>query len=569
MNNFHAYLINGDSSPEFRLVDNREIDFDLGDIALKLYIRDSSCHEPIYKIRDGHIYLYEWIEYRIKFYSGYEKDFDEFHVFFGNYEAEKDEGFWRYMFKNFIGKSRLRVYRKNFLIFEKELEVISRKFAYLGHGDDVDNYINFTKIMVDELIKYSISLPFSIRAPTFFQVEESSEPINPLFAYHFFKNNAEKIISVYEQILNRPHRKLEEVNEWVGLEKVTTIDEDLLIGVFSKPEMWRKSASSHKLAKKLGGFIPEKFHQWEKHESLDTLENRFAKYFLDKMDFWIEKVLDLANQFGNEVPELEIIYRLRSLIETILHSSFFSDVGELQILPMQSQVLLKREGYRDLLELWRIFNAYSPIFTEINDAIDNKNVDKLYEYWAFFRLVEELGNILGDKKIKIYVLPTGVLPEDGDVYAEFDNGWRLYYNKKLTPNKWSYSVSLKPDFSLFIDQNKLIGVFDAKFKLDVVDKTSEIEEFDKLAEESSDYETWAKLEDIYKMHTYKDALGCNFAFIVYPGSRSYMFSKRVDDAEAKERDKFEEQPLYEGLRRLISGFDGIGFLKFVPREERK
>ncbi|MBC7092314.1 MAG: hypothetical protein H5T50_10495 [Nitrososphaeria archaeon] len=59
MNGANAYLIKGDPSAEFRLVDDREIDFDLGKVTVKLYIniKDSSYDTSIYKIRDGHIKL--------------------------------------------------------------------------------------------------------------------------------------------------------------------------------------------------------------------------------------------------------------------------------------------------------------------------------------------------------------------------------------------------------------------------------------------------------------------------------------------------------------------------------
>ncbi|MDK2782453.1 MAG: hypothetical protein PWQ32_42 [Thermococcaceae archaeon] len=177
--------------------------------------------------------------------------------------------------------------------------------------------------------------------------------------------------------------------------------------------------------------------------------------------------------------------------------------------------------------------------------------------------MDELGRILGRKKLKIVVTPAGELSESGDVYAEFDNGWRLYYNKKLTPKRWSYSVSLRPDFSLFSGNpskkdTELIGVFDAKFKVDIVDEQEEIEEFDEetsLAEETRSYETWAKLEDIYKMHTYRDALRCRFAVVVYPGEEEQFFDVKIGRIN-----NFDIEDI------LIGNLEGIGYLRRVPRD---
>ncbi|WP_297421427.1 DUF2357 domain-containing protein [Thermococcus sp.] len=264
---------------------------------------------------------------------------------------------------------------------------------------------------------------------------------------------------------------------------------------------------------------------------------------------------------GRREADIERIRELLGKLEFIGSDGLWDDVGEMTLFPYTSQTLLKGDGYRDLLELYREFTSYLPFFEELQRAIDNKDIAKLYEYWAFFRLVDELGEILGKKKLKIHVLPTGELSERGDVYAEFDNGWRLYYNRPLSPKRWSYSVTLRPDFSLFNGNpskgsTELIGIFDAKFKLDVVDEPKEIEEFDEeteIAEETGNYETWAKLEDVYKMHTYRDALGCRFAVVVYPGERSVFF-----DANVGLVDNFDLVTL------LWHTLQGVGYLKLAP-----
>ena len=175
--------------------------------------------------------------------------------------------------------------------------------------------------------------------------------------------------------------------------------------------------------------------------------------------------------------------------------------------------------------------------------------------------MEELGEVLGRKRLKLIITPAGELSESGDVYAQFDNGWRLYYNKRLTPRKWSYSVTLRPDFSLFTGDpsrkgTKFIGIFDAKLKLDIVDENKEIENFDvedEEAERSGNYTTWTKLEDIYKIHTYHDALGCRFAVVVYPGQRSVFFDVKKGKIEGFN---------LEGI--LIGNHRGVGYLRFVP-----
>jgi len=111
---------------------------------------------------------------------------------------------------------------------------------------------------------------------------------------------------------------------------------------------------------------------------------------------------------------------------------------------------------------------------------------------------------------------------------------------------------LRPDFSLFKNE-ELIGVFDAKFKLDVVDANKFAEEDRKMEKEPS-LQTWAKLEDIYKMHTYRDALGCRFTVVVYPGGKSVFFD--IDKGRLSESFDFSSL--------LSRDLKGVGYIRFVP-----
>jgi len=345
--------------------------------------------------------------------------------------------------------------------------------------------------------------------------------------------------------------------EWVDFWRATDVDEDTVLGIAYYPEYLVPSELAVVVVDGKG-YAPTKVLQRNKYETFDTLENRFAKHFLAELIGWCERIFEkLANMIDEE--NKKEISELYATLEYFWNDPIFSDVGELTMFPYTSQVLLKREGYRDLLELWREFKAYSPFFGELERAIANKDIAKLYEYWCFFRLIEELENIFGKCELKTAVDPTGELSE-GNVYAEFENGWRLYYNKLLRDE--SYSVPLRPDFSLF-DRNGLVGVFDAKFKLDVVN-------VDKFAEEDKEIvykpniQTWAKLEDIYKMHTYRDALKAKFAVVLYPielnpielkkDKRKRGLFFKVDDG----KDYFDLDDL------LDKKLEGIGYLGFKP-----
>ncbi|AMM53825.1 DUF2357 domain-containing protein [Pyrococcus kukulkanii] len=509
--------------------------------------------------RERIVYLFEWQEYMI---IGNR----EFSVKTGEYIARaekinKDTYIANLQFKNYIGKARIEIIDEEGRL-TLEWEVLSDKVGKIyREGDIVEKHERLYRALVDSITKKAVALPFSVSTPTAFSVKESEEPVNELFAYHFLVNNRERIISAYEEILKRPHRKLVEREEWVNFWEVSEVEEGTVLSIVTHPEYLVKSSTS--VAKHLKGYAPLKVSQGIKYESFDTHENRFTKHFLNELIMWGERAISaiLNSSYLTREQKEKAVSNLKPILEDLEYyatSDIFEDVGEMGMFPYTSQVLLKREGYRDLLQLWREFKSYSPFFDEMQRAINNKNIPKLYEYWCFFKLVEELGEILRSRDTKIIISPLGELSEEGDVYAEFDNGWRLYYNKKLTSKKWSYSVSLRPDFSLFDgDPNesgtKLIGIFDAKFKVDIA-RIDEFAEEDREMEQRPDLKTWAKLEDIYKMHTYKDALRAKFAVVLYPGEGNIFFE--VDE------EAITDFALCHVINKKL---EGIGYLGLIPR----
>ncbi len=503
-------------------------------------------------VKNDVLYIFEWTEYRI---VGDDKDAK---VFFGDvpldsyYEVD-DKVVIPFTVRNYIGFTKIRIV-KGSRIVERQVRVLSKKIPKIYGRDTVsfDEIIHlhdeFCEKIVFDITKKCTALPFTISSPTGFEFIESEEPVSLLFAYHFLKSNIERITLAYEIIKKYIHRKLVDHFKLVDAYETTNVDEETLLDILYNPERLIES-KHHVLVIDKRGYAPIRVLQRERFETLDTLENRFTKYFLGELINWCNRVL---SELGNNIPSTERnkIEELYTTLECFWNDPIFSDVGELTMFPYTSQVLLKREGYRDLLELWKEFRTYSPFFGELERAIANKDIAKLYEYWCFFKLVEELCEIFGECKLRIVVEPTGELSESGIVYAEFEDGWKLFYNLK----KQGYSVSLKPDFLLF-KYEELIGVFDAKFKLDIIN----VDEFAEEEEEMGMFpvlQTWAKLEDIYKMHTYRDALKAKFAVIFYPGDRSLFF--KVDG------ERVEDFDLNKLLDKDRAKLEGVGYLRSKP-----
>jgi predicted component of viral defense system (DUF524 family) len=355
---------------------------------------------------------------------------------------------------------------------------------------------------------------------------------------------------------------------WVLLSEASSVDADTILMMLQHPEHLRpyRGGSLSTLAQRLKGKVPERVFERRVTETLDTPENRFIKRFMDIVLYWCDELqrLNYWQKAQSHQPDLQT---LREFVRFLRADPLFADVGELEIFPASSQVLLRRDGYRECLQVYRLLHiARAPIFDRLQDAIDNRRIDQLYEFWCFFRLAEELGC----KSISV--------SERDSFEAELPNGGKLVHNKHFGHGKGSYSVPLRPDFSV-MSGDKPEVVFDAKFRFEMSETTDEAidEEMDD-AQQKGDMERLAKHADICKMHTYRDALiGCRAAIILFPGTRGVFYCTNGTETKCflKADNKTESVFYCEGKERKLrlrdiaqnQCWEGVGALPLVPKRE--
>lgn len=155
------------------------------------------------------------------------------------------------------------------------------------------------------------------------------------------------------------------------------------------------------------------------------------------------------------------------------------------------------------------------------------------------------------------------------------------YNRLFSQNTIdrSYSLPFKPDYTLLInmDDNIFFIHFDAKYRseIEIIDFYEKITSNEISGKEKRFYELKEAIKrdneeeksykfkngDIYKMHTYKDAiLRTEGAYVLYPGSREGVF--KVNDNEPipsvgafplnPGEDRGEEEDLAEFIKAVIS-----------------
>ncbi|MFS8641345.1 MAG: DUF2357 domain-containing protein, partial [Symbiobacteriaceae bacterium] len=321
--------------------------------------------------------------------------------------------------------------------------------------------------------------------------------------------------------------------------------------------------------------LPERLLQERAEETFDTHENRFVRHFLLSLRQALDDAVALLERLGPGQsrgvavsaaesdprtasagpgdPQDELagqgglrkaLTTLASHLDEALAWPWWDEVGDLVHLPEQSTVLHGKDGYR---ELWTIYPEFllgrSPFGYGLDRAIAARDVATLYEYWCFFQLIRALEPALGPARLDLRPDESGGF--GGDTSACFGHGgWRLVYNLPAWGGRESYSLGLRPDFTL-IGPAGVALVLDAKFRLDV-------------PRTAADEPTWAETsplaEDLDKMHTYRDALGVRAAVALYPGDRAVFYDRRTWQRRTDLT-----------LDELIFGdFEGVGALPLRP-----
>ncbi len=480
------------------------------------------------------LWLYEWTDYWVECRGASEL----FATFGGEAAADGPTPHLKhYAYQNQLGHSRIVITVDGEKLPPLEVEVISRKLDK-PPGDPLHYPTFYHRLRID-LNRRIASLPFEFSAPTYHLVEEINEPPAPLFLFWFLKQNAERLMSAVNTVLHTSHRCLTEEEEFLPIAQAFEITPRTLQAIAEHPEYLHFPISQFPN-------FPTPSHVFQSllADTFDTPENRFVKHFLTVLCNTQHATRNTHDVFAS--------------LQLALRAPLFDDVGELLYFPTASQVLLKRDGYRELLQLWREFNlARQPtFFRDVQDSMDARDVATMYEYWCFFALAERLAASFDALRVAYCVSTSDGEGLAWNVEAVFgDTGYRLVYNRSFSRGRGSYSVGLRPDFSLF-HGNKLEVVFDAKFRFDERD----VEELGREADTEEagmqmDTERLAKRADLYKMHTYRDALRCRAAVVLFPAMEESDRMYRTDGTVQKRI----------SLDELLGGeVEGVGAIGFIP-----
>lgn len=465
-------------------------------------------------------------------------------------------------FGNFLGSGSIGISKTEGLTFE----VISNKLDY------EQEYLALIKDLSDKAL--SLLLDFDTPTSSQLTIDQTKDSKSIFESYLLLKTALpiNDFSAALAQIKARPHSILVSEERWMP--------SSLASGLYAMNDpisriRWARSSSS-------GKPVAVEVLDRKRLDTNNTVPNQFARFSLEKFSRICLEISENSSKFGktNATEALQI----HKFIENELRSGLLKSVSRLGRIPYENQVLQKREGYKQLLRTWILTNC-SLAVRDLQDngvlspTAENRAVPDLYEYWLFFFLAQALEELNGAKKIERNYVKE--LNQEGVVSIKLDHSNKprltlelpmgeethhlgLYYNRTFEggENQPSYSMKLRPDYTIetFVGygsnylerrvnalKNCTISYlhFDAKFriqKVNISETDSDNEDQDELS---------AKPSDIYKMHTYNEAIrGTAASVILFPGNTN------------------KEGELNESYRKYFELIPGVGALAIKPGDEK-
>ena len=416
-------------------------------------------------------------------------------------------GNFRLRFENQLGLATISLREANGRVVEQHhLEVIAPKLA------TVEASLEFLEATLVALFQQIATTPFVLDSPTGRQVQDVRSHRHPLFDFHFFRQHSESIHRAIQAIVAQPHRRLDVQEMLVLPHQVRQVDRQAMLHVLqaSRPMAGRPASASplHRLR-------PERVLQQIPTETWDTPENRFVRDVAREMLMAIEVIEREPWWTGLPVNAQRPVRASREHLMLLVTDHRFASLGRLTVPPMQSRVLQRKDGYRELAALWpRFQRAQEPLFAAIESAIALRQIDQLYELWVLFDLIEQIAAMTGEQAQLTAQLDSLGAPTN-NYAATFGDHGTLHYNR----TKRTYSgLPLRPDY-LWVPTCGRRVALDAKFRLrhQWIQAVTESGE----TEWNPTGEAKATTDDLTKMHAYRDAIpNVRAAVVLFPGTIS-------------------------------------------------
>jgi len=500
--------------------------------------------EAKYQLLEGCFYEYQFTEDSFKFKENSKKNTIVTFSKFGKYKGGISPNIY-------VGTHTLEIENSTILL---PIEVRSVKSEY--RADYRFMLESITEKCTDLIMQ--IDSPITQHFETNFDTD--SQTLYQRFSFVKSLIDSKEFEEAVQKIVSNPTTKWEEEPEEKDIRGIRRFSQKSIKQLATKSNRINL-CEDHYLNKSYGlTSIPLKIDSTRKIESTDTPENRFIKHALEEFLFFCENCETKFEKYSTAKLESNL---LSTKISNVLNQSFFKEISRPTSLKLNSPVLQRKSGYREVLNAWLKFDLAAKLVWKGGDNVydaGKKDIATLYEYWLFFTLLDLLKEVFDiepksiaeliqyDKGQLSLNLKQGTAIAMKGVYKSPSRNLNIQfsYNRsfgggKIYPQSGSYTTTLRPDYTLSIwpeeikeakdaEKTELITHihFDAKYKVknfyDLILKSKgeelSTEEEEKLLNDEKEElkKGTFKNQDLLKMHAYKDAIRrTGGAYVLYPG----------------------------------------------------
>lgn len=457
----------------------------------------------------------------------------------------------------------------NVAVSKLDIEVLATKFNQQLDKSYRENY----RFMLEDITEKCTELLMQINSPVHqtFEIDFNSNQNTVYQRFCFVQSvlNNSDFTEAIQKIISNPKTNWNEENEISDIRKIKRITNYALRQIISGTNRVALPENNSLRNSNINS-VPLKINGYRKIENIDTPENRFIKHVLEVFKKFCEECLAVFSSKQLEKPIQEAQHLIHNL-ESQLNHPFFQNINRPTSLKLNSPVLQKRSGYREILNRWLQFDLASKLIWKGGEDVYNagkKDIASLYEYWLFFTLYDLVKNKFNIQSVnfdkqayKHLIVPTSdglnVMVKSGKhtalegVYTKRSRDLRIKFSYNRTfkggveysdSKSGSWTAPLRPDYTLSVWSNSfteeqaeanesIVHIhFDAKYKITNFYKTVhpnleglELEQTlnqEELDERKGTY----KNIDLLKMHAYKDAIRrSGGAYILYPGAKEKPF----------------------------------------------
>lgn len=418
------------------------------------------------------------------------------------------------------------------------------------------DYRSEYRFMLESITEKCTDLIMQIEAPihqnfdTNFELD--SQTLYQRFAFVKSLIESQEFEEAIQKIITNPNTKWQEENIEKDIRAIKKFNQKNIQQILTKDHR-TPIFKNHFLFQNYGiTSVPISIESTQKVESIDTPENRFVKYALEHFLSFCENCETKFEKYSRAKAEAR---NSISNLSNFLNHNFFKEISRPDFLKLNSPILQRKNGYREVLNAWLKFDLAAKLVWQGGDNVylaGKKDIATLYEYWLFFTLLDLLKEIFEiepksleelihfDKEKLCLNLKQGNTIALKGIYKSPARNLNIQFSynrsfsgKKEYPNPGSYTTTLRPDYTLSIwtqdienpeeaELKELITHihFDAKYKVDNFYKLIKDSSNEQVLNNEKEEEQKGNFKniDLFKMHAYKDAIRRTAgAYILYPG----------------------------------------------------